>query len=167
MKWFLTFVFFLFINSAAWANGGQSDEISPGDALPTFSVLSNTGKAVSPSSLKGKPAMIIFFHTKCFDCRKELPTIQLLYEKYKHEITFLAISRAQSSLEIEDYWKTNGLKIPYSAQEDKSVFRLFAKKTIPRIYICDADGIVQKVFVEKVGKRRLERSLRRLFDFEN
>ncbi|MEJ8750051.1 TlpA disulfide reductase family protein [Phocaeicola sp. ICN-14070] len=56
--------------------------VEPGDVLPDFSAVLNDGSELSTQSLKGKVAVLIFFHTECPDCQKELPVIQRLYEEY-------------------------------------------------------------------------------------
>ena len=164
MKWFLTLILFFCLAFVAIADGIAGKEIRSGDILPTFSVQSNTGKTFSTSTLNGKPALIVFFHTKCLDCKKELPVIQEFYEEYGARIEFIAISRAQSQADIEEFWQSNHLTIPYAAQEDKTIFKLFAKKTIPRVYLCDGTGEIQKTFKERFRKRSLQRAINKILD---
>ena len=38
--------------------------------------------------------------------------------------------------------------MPYSAQEDRKIFELFAKSVVPRIYIVDEDGIIRYIFTD-------------------
>ena len=159
IKWISTFILFWMFSALAYSRGVQMEEIRKGDALPSFSVLADSGDSISTVTLKGKPSLIVFFHTECWDCQKELPLLQEFYEKYKENVQFIAISRAQSEAAIRSYWMTNGLQFPYAAQKDNTVFKLFAEKTIPRIYISDDQGNIAYVFKEKVKRRRLLRAL--------
>ena len=95
----------------------------------------------------------------CTDCRKELPIVQELYEEFSDRINFMAISRAEGRESVATYWEKEKLEIPYSAQTDRNVFGLFAKTTIPRIYIADASGTVKYIFIEKASKKKLVRAL--------
>ena len=61
----------------------------------------------------------------------------------------VAISRAEDEDAVAAYWKDNGLQIPYSAQNDRRIYELFASSIIPRIYFVSAQGIVTRVFIEK------------------
>lgn len=81
--------------------------VEPGDMLPDFSVVLNDGSELSTQSLKGKVAVLIFFHTECPDCQKELPVIQQLYEEYaaNEEVAIYAISREEGEEEVADYWE--------------------------------------------------------------
>ena len=109
--------------------------------------------------LTGKPSMIVFFNTACTDCRKELPIVQELFEEFSDRANFMAISRAEGRESVAAYWEKEKLEIPYSAQTDRNVFALFAKTTIPRIYIADASGTVKYIFIEKASKKKLVRAL--------
>ena len=116
-------------------------------------------KGRSSTDLTGKPSMIVFFNTACTDCRKELPIVQELYEEFSDRINFMAISRAEGRESVAAYWEKEKLEIPYSAQADRNVFGLFAKTTIPRLYIADASGTVKYIFIEKASKKKLVRAL--------
>ena len=54
-----------------------------GDALPQFSVEMSDGGVLNTQSFSGKVGVIVFFHTDCPDCQKELPVIQKVYDTYK------------------------------------------------------------------------------------
>ena len=124
------------------------DRVEPGDVLPDFSVVLNDGSELSTQSLKGKVAVLIFFHAECPDCQKELPVIQQLYEEYaaNEEVAIYAISREEGEEEVADYWERNSLTIPYSAQDDRRVYELFSTSGIPRVYVCRRDGTIVSMY---------------------
>ena len=125
-------------------NEPQGTALSVGDSLPLFSVILNDGTLVDNSSLEGKVAVIVFFNTGCSDCRKEFPVIQMLWELYKDnpEVVIAPIAREESEEDIASYWEANGLTMPYSPQENRDVYNLFAPSIIPRIYITGRNGII-------------------------
>lgn len=122
-----------------------------GDELPVFSVTLNNGNEVSTSSLLGKVPVIVFFNTNCGDCRQELPVVQQLWDAYKDhsEVEILLISREESAREIQEYWEANGLTMPYSAQETREIYSLFAPSVIPRIFIADKEGKITASYGDK------------------
>jgi hypothetical protein len=38
--------------------------------------------------------------------------------------------------------------MPYSAQNDRKIYELFAKTRVPRVYICN-DGVIKAVFTDQ------------------
>ena len=114
------------------------------DKLPQFSVIMNTGETISTRNLIGKIGLIMFFNTNCPDCQKELPVIQQLWENYveNDNVLIVPIAREEGEEEILDYWRENNLSMPFSSQETRDIYSLFAKSIIPRIYISDREGRV-------------------------
>ncbi len=117
-----------------------------GDTLPDFEAEMNNGEIVNTESLRGKDSMIVFFNTDCSDCREELPEVQKFWEEYGEEITIVCISRAEVAEQVANYWEENGLTLPYSAQDDRNIYNLFATSIIPRIYISGPDLIVRQIY---------------------
>ena len=112
-------------------------ELRIGETLPDFTVQLNDGSHLSTNDLKGGVSMIVFFHTQCRDCQKELPVIQRIYDTCPYPIQLVCISRNEEADAIQRYWKQNHLTLPYSAQKDANIYHLFAKSRIPRIYVSD------------------------------
>lgn len=111
--------------------------------LPDFSVQMNDGRTLSPSALKGKVAVIVFFNSTCVDCQKFLPTLEAFYREQQAQslpCTIVPIARAQDNKAVGAYWKKVGFTMPYSAQTDRKVYELFAKSGIPRVYIATPKG---------------------------
>lgn len=123
-------------------------KVKVGDRLPAFSVVTDGGERVSNESLKGAPAAVMFFHTSCPDCRRELPVVQALSAMVP-ELRVVCIARSEEGAEIGAYWEANGLTLPYSPQEGDGIYRLFADAGIPRLYLTDAAGTVVAEFCEE------------------
>lgn len=124
----------------------ETDEIvRVGDRLPVFSVTMNDGRTVTTSDLMGKPSVVVFFSTTCPDCQHELPLLNQRYLMHGTDTTFVAISREEPAPSVATYWQANALAIPYSAQTDRTVYSLFARRGIPREYVSNASGTVVKV----------------------
>lgn len=126
---------------------GEGADLQVGDVLPEFSVVMSDGGVVSNSSLKGKVSVIIFMTISCPDCQAQFPVVEQLYQEYGSEEDFIliAISREQGEPAIGDYWREKGFTMPYSAQETRKIYNLFAKSGVPRIYISDRNCVVRKV----------------------
>ena len=124
-------------------------DLKVGDILPDFEVVMNDGSVVTDEILKEKVSVVMFFHTTCPDCQQALPIMQNIYDEYASKgVVFVLISREEGSEDIAGYFNENGLKMPFSAQNDRKVYELFAKTRIPRIYINERDGIIRYIYTD-------------------
>lgn len=121
--------------------------VEVGDRLPQFSVVMNSGEVLSTEMLRGSESMIVLFSTTCEDCRRELPRINA-YAAAHPEVKVVCIARSQTEAEIEPFWQSEGLTLPYSPQPDATVYHLFATSGIPRIYCADSRLCVTAVYFE-------------------
>ena len=89
-----------------------------------------------------------FFTTACPDCRQTLPEVQKIYDDYLSlGVSFALISRQEGEDSIAKFWREQGMSMPYSAQNDRKVYELFATTRVPRVYIC-RDGIIKSIFTD-------------------
>ena len=129
------------------------ERVAVGDRVPLFSVeMVKDGErsTFSTSHLTGE-TVIVFFSVKCGDCQRDLPKLNQYYLKHKDDPGFqmIAISRAEGEELVVPFWEEYGLQIPYSAQNDRRIYELFASSIIPRVYFVSAQGIVTRVFIER------------------
>ncbi len=134
------------------------ERVKVGDRVPAFTVdmvKEGSRSTFSTNSLTGE-TVIVFFNTWCPDCQRELPELNAYYLQHKEEAGFqmIAISRGEGEDVVAPFWEEYGLQIPYSAQDNRSVFELFASSVIPRVYVVSAQGIVTRVLIEDfdIGK---------------
>lgn len=129
--------------------GSADDVVVVGDMLPDFSVTMNNGDIVTGADLRKSVSVLLFFHSSCPDCREALPRVQRLYDEYSSQgVRFTLISRAEEATTIAEYWLEQGFTMPYSAQNDRAVYELFAKSRVPRIYISDDSGVIRAIFTD-------------------
>ena len=128
----------------------QTDvDLKTGDSIPGFRVEMNDGSIVTDEDLKGKISVVMFFHTSCPDCRQVLPEMQKIYDEYASENVRIAlVSREDPEQSVVSYWSENGFTMPYSAQNDRKIYELFAKERIPRVYVCEKGGIIRYMFTD-------------------
>lgn len=120
------------------------ERVAVGDRLPAFRVTLDDGTEYD-SSAPG-PSVIVFFHTGCSDCQRELPELDARYKAGAYDgIRIVCISRAETAETVAPFWREHGLTLPYSAQPDRRIYDLFASSVIPRIYTTDERGIVIRI----------------------
>lgn len=123
-------------------------DLEVGDVLPEFTVTMNDGSTVGTKELKRSVSCIMFFSTACPDCRETLPQVQRVYDEFARQgVAFAVISREDGAESVAEYWTAEGLTMPYSAQETRAVYELFATSRIPRVYVCN-EGIIRAIFTD-------------------
>jgi peroxiredoxin len=143
----------LFIGCSSIEDDETKERVAVGDRVPLFSVeMVKDGErsTFSTSHLTGE-TVIVFFSVKCGDCQRDLPKLNQYYLKHKDDPGFqmIAISRAEGEELVAPFWEEYELKIPYSAQNDRRIYELFASSKVPRVYFVSAQGIVTRVFIER------------------
>lgn len=141
-------------------NDDVIEHVQVGDKVPSFSVTVTDGsetRTFSTSQLTGE-TVIVFFNTWCSDCQRELPLLNDYYLQHKDDSGFqmIAISRAEGVDAVSQFWSEHSLQIPYSAQDDRRIYDLFASSVIPRIYFVSPQGIITRIEVEHVNSLRPE-----------
>ena len=128
----------------------ESGNIQVGDALPEFSVKLKNGEVMNKTSLEGKISLVLFFSITCPDCQALFPSIERIYNEYKDNDKFvlLAISRSEGEDKVGPFMNEKGYTFPYSPQETRDVYSLFAPSIVPRVYISNDECIVEEVFID-------------------
>lgn len=124
-------------------------DLKVGDRLPVFEVVMDDGTVVTDEILFETVSVVMFFHTSCPDCRQVLPQMQKVYDEYASAgVRIVLISREDPKESVESFWLENGLKMPYSAQNDRKIYEKFAATRIPRVYVNEKGGIIRYVFTD-------------------
>ena len=124
-------------------------DLSVGDMIPDFTVAVSDGTSLTGAQLRDGVSCIVFFTTICPDCRETLPHVQRLYDEYADKgVRFAIISREDGYESVSTYWMEQGFAMPYSAQSDRTIYELFARSRVPRVYIC-RDGVIKSIFTDQ------------------
>ena len=134
---------------------GESDK--PKKKLPRLTIGADArdftfpdldGKDVTLSSFYGdKVVLINVWATWCTECRRELPTVQKMYEKFKgDDFEVLAVSiDAAGAKAIVPFMKELGLKFPALQDKTGSIQLLYGTTGVPETFIIDKKGKVAYV----------------------
>ena len=149
MKGIITSMAVLAVLSGCIKEKQTGADLKVGDRLPDFEVVMDDGTLVTDEILSESVSVVMFFHTSCPDCRQVLPQMQKVYDEYASAgVRIVLISREDPKESVESFWQENGLKMPYSAQNDRKVYEKFAATRIPRVYVNEKGGIIRYVFTD-------------------
>jgi len=124
----------------------------PGKYAPTFELNDITGKKVSFTEYKGKVILLNFWATYCVPCRKEMPSMERLYNELKDKgFVVVAISIDPLEKSVRSFVKKSKITFPILMDKEKEVyFDYYAVFTLPTSFLIDKNGvIVEKYFGEQ------------------
>jgi peroxiredoxin len=122
---------------------------SIGEPARDFTYPGLDGKDVSLSDFFGKKVVFVnVWATWCTECRKELPTVQTMYEKFKgDDFEVLAVSiDAYGKNAVVPFMKKLGLHFPALLDTTGSIQVLYGTTGVPESFIIDKKGNV--AFIE-------------------
>jgi len=114
---------------------------------PEFSLVTDDGKSVSASSMKGKVVVMAFWATWCQPCWQELPRVEKVYASYKDNrgVLFWAVN-AHSGGDTDESaraWATKmRLVLPLAYTENANAARL-GIHGYPALVLLDSSGHIR------------------------
>ena len=164
MRTFATIGCLLIILAAAgWATASEAklDGPAPFFFVATYNPERCGTKLVFLDRLVGKKAaeqknakkvlLITFFNIDCQPCRKELPFLQKLYERYEKDgLGILAINtdyRKEKVAELREFVKKSGFTFPVLKDRFQALQRRYGVKSFPTMFILNDKGEIKDIRV--------------------
>lgn len=98
--------------------------------------INSTGETLA--ALKGKKAVVVeFWATWCPPCRKSIPHLNKLHEKYGDKVTIIGLSN-ESKDKVEGFAKKFGMK--YVVGYGSSSYKDYGVKRIPIAFVINKAG---------------------------
>lgn len=148
LKYSALLIYTIFLSASCIKEKQTGTDLATCDRIPDFAVTMNDGTTVSGAQLREGVSCIVFFTTICPDCQQTLPHLQRIYDEYQPQgVKFALISREEGAESVQKYWDSKGYTMPFSAQEDRRIYELFAASRVPRVYIC-MGGVIKTIFTD-------------------
>lgn len=122
-------------------------------AKADFTLNDLTGKSWTLSALKGKVVIVNFWATWCPPCRKEMPDLNALYEKYKDRgLVILAISDEEES-KVKPFIDEHKYRYPILLDHG-SAHKTYQVDGIPKNFIYNREGkmVAQSIDMRTMGQ---------------
>jgi peroxiredoxin len=130
-----------------------------------FTLTDLQGKTWSLRELKGKVVLVNFWATWCPPCRKEMPDLNALYQRFKDQgFVILAISDEEAD-KVRPFIAERKISYPVMLDPGRKVNELFQVEGIPKSFVYDREGKLvaqsidmrtQKQFLEMLGQAGLQ-----------
>ncbi|MGC4031159.1 MAG: TlpA disulfide reductase family protein [Tepidisphaeraceae bacterium] len=111
------------------------------------------GTAFTTAGYKGKVVLVDFWAVWCGPCKKELPRIKALYEKYHTQgLEVVGVSNDYAADELKKYVSENALPWPQlfdapsaDRQQMHPITSEYGIDSIPRMFVIDKNGVCRSV----------------------
>ncbi|MFY9269372.1 MAG: redoxin domain-containing protein [Candidatus Manganitrophaceae bacterium] len=155
---FCTLVLFLFLTGM----GSKPPQI--GGPAPDFVLSDLDGKAVRLSDHRGKVVLLDFWATWCEPCKKALPEIQGIYEKYQENgFVVLGVNFGEKQKDAERMARQMGLTFPILTDQKVEVAERYGVTNLPVTFFIDPDGIIrERVFGGTLTAEKIVETLKRM-----
>jgi len=115
-----------------------------GDLAPEFQLTQTDGAPVSDDSLRGRPAVVVFWTAWCPSCKEEAPHINELAAKYEPQgVRVLGINIQDSEARTAGGIREFGIKYPVARDADAKVAKLYKVQGTPTVMFMDKDGVIR------------------------
>jgi len=112
--------------------------------IPKFTLRNLQSKKISSNDLKGKVTVINLWFTNCFPCVKEIPILNVLQNKYKDQVRFLAITY-DSKQKVKAFLKKKDFNFEQLVNAESYLRKELGNRAYPKIIILDKEGIVRYI----------------------
>lgn len=128
-------------------------------ALQTLPLTDLDGKQATLGDYRGKVVLVNFWATWCPPCRKEIPDLETLYNRFKGQgLVVLAISDEDLD-KVKPFIAERNVTYPVLLDPGRKVNELFQVVGIPKTFIYDRSG---KLAAESIDMRTQRQFLQML-----
>jgi thiol-disulfide isomerase/thioredoxin len=112
-------------------------------SAPDFSLQPLAGSGnITLSALRGKVVFLNFWATWCPPGREEMPSMEILYQRYKGALEFVTVDMMEDKSAVSAFMRDLKLSFPVALDTDGRVSAFYGIQAIPSTFIIDKDGMI-------------------------
>lgn len=141
---------FVSADRSGFSTNGRIPAPRAGFLAPDFTLETLNGETVALSDLRGQAVVVNLWTTWCPPCRREMPTLQKVYEEYKERgLVILAVnSTVQDDLQaIPAFVEKYGLTFPILLDKNNEAGRLYQLRSLPSTFFIRRDGTIHEAVI--------------------
>lgn len=137
--------------------------LTKGKAAPTFAYPDKDGKVTSLESLKGNVVVVDIWATWCGPCKREIPALEKLQEKYKDkDVAFLSVSidrDPKAWRKMLDQKHLKGIQLIADQAGNSQICKDYKVQGIPRFLLIDQEGKIVSAKAPRPSSGQLEAAI--------
>jgi thiol-disulfide isomerase/thioredoxin len=117
-----------------------------GRAVPKLELTDLAGKSWSLAALRGQPVVMNFWATWCEPCRSEMPSLELMAQRYEKDgLVVLAVNYQEPITAIKRFLDTQLVTLPILLDRDGEATMAWTPRVFPTTVLVDRQGQPQNV----------------------
>ncbi len=137
--------------------------LKSGTEAPDFTLPMPNGYRLQLAEYKGKYVLLDFWASWCPDCRKDIPAVKAMHEKYGKNVEFIGVSfdtdRDRWAKCVSDNKMTWRQVSELKKMRDAEIAKTYGVQWIPSMTLIGPDG---KVILSTVVVERMEEALAKI-----
>jgi thiol-disulfide isomerase/thioredoxin len=132
-------------------------------ALDHFTAADLDGRTVSSAAWQGQVAIVNFWATWCLPCRREIPALVALQDRYRGRLVVIGVVDDSASDEtVRQFASTLQVNYPVIRASMDLNRRFPSVEALPTTVLVDARGQVAVAYAGELQMAELERDIQRL-----
>lgn len=137
-----------------------------GDTVPAFTLMNLRGERVSFSSLKGRAVVLNFWATWCPPCRREMPLLDSVQQKYAARgLTIVGIDLDEPAAIVKAYVESIGVSYPIwvdapgnepGIDTTRALYNRFGGIGLPTTFFIDPNGVIRQRQIGELNRAFLQ-----------
>jgi peroxiredoxin len=150
-------LFFVLIFVLVGCAPHKAPPVKKGMKLPALVLEDAAGVPFTiPADLKGKVVVMLFWSKGCPFCKREMPSMEPLYQKYKDRgYVFVGVHVGDGRDAVKMHTKTMGLTFPMLLDE-KKLTKLYGLVAEPSMFFLDREGVVTEKILGGLSAKNIE-----------
>lgn len=136
--------------------GHRMNPMSRPVVAPEFTLPDMDGEEHALSEFRGKVVMLNFWATWCPPCRREMPSMQRLYEKYREQgLVVVAVNQFEDPDLVFEFTGRLSLEptFPILFDRESRVSEQYKVRGLPTTYLIDREGTIR---YQAIGGREFD-----------
>lgn len=134
-------------------DGGEFHIIDTGQKAPHISLPGMDGNIVSLDRYKKDVIVLVFWATWCKNCKKEMPLLEEIYNRYRDKgLTIIGVNYNEGKEKVEKFVSEMGLTFPMALDNDLKVTRAYQVLSLPTIFFVDRKGFIRDRYRGEIGE---------------
>ena len=121
-----------------------------------FTLTDLQGKSWTLSELRGKVVLVNFWATWCPPCRKEMPDLEALYNRFEGEVLVVLAISDEDAAKVRPFIAERQVTYPILLDPGRKVNDLFQVEGIPKTFVYDREG---KLVAQSIDMRTRQQFL--------